>query len=291
MRIALCLHGYFGSLTDQASTGLHGYEHIKKNILSWREAGHEVDVFVHSWQPELQDTIDELYSPISAHYEEQIDFEAIAEENKVSKKYLDPYDKLGNKALASFGGSGYVGPERILSHFYSIQEVFRLKHEHERILDFKYDWVIKSRFDLGRINRMTSGPGKPNPYACQCIDFNPEYSPAKFYMANWDLFNEGPADMWFYGSSDMMKPFEHIYDKTLNEYLQLGSHYARAVVTGWPESEQDNFRSNVGQTMFFAGEAPPLHCYPPHMVVNTILLYKWFLMDQKLWEKKMPHRS
>ena len=39
--------------------------------------------------------------------------------------------------------------------------------------EVNYDCVIKSRFDLGRINRDTSGKGGVNPYPVQCINFNP----------------------------------------------------------------------------------------------------------------------
>lgn len=281
-KIALCLHGYFGSLTDQASTGQHGYEHIKKHILSWQDKGYQVDVFIHSWQPELRDMLSELYSPVHLDCEEQIDFNEVCEKNQISKKFLDPYNKLGNRDLASFGGSGYVGPERILSHFYSIQKVFKAVSDYEEACGWNYDCVIKSRFDLGRINRMTSGPGKQNPWACQCIDFDPTRDMKYFYMAHWDLFNEGPADMWFYSSSENMEHFSGLYNFAIQE-LQVGSDYHKAVVTGWPESKKDNFRSNE---CFKEDKATDLHCYPPHMVVNTILLYKWFLIKSGLWEKK-----
>ena len=284
MKIALCLSGYFNSLKDLTSQGYDGYYYIKKHILSESEQGHEIDVFFHNWEPHMEQTLIGLYKPVKYIIEPQIDFNDIAEEYKVSRKYLDAQGGLGSWTVDSTKGSGYVGPERILSQYYSIQKSFELVRDHEEENNFKYDCVVKSRFDLGRINRATSGPGKGNPWACQCIDFNPDYDMSRFYQVYWDLFNEGPADMWFYSNSDNMRCFANIYDKTLTEYLQLNSKYSKAVTQGWPESSRNNFRSNE-MLKPVSQRDTNLHQYPPYLVVNAILLMKWFLMDQGLWEK------
>ena len=284
MKIALCLSGYFSSLKDLQSRGQDGYEYIKKHILSHREKGHEVDVFFHNWEPHLKEILLEIYEPKKHIIEPQIDFNIVADEYKVSRRHLDPRRQLGSWTVDSKHGHGYVGPERILSQYYSVQKSFELMHEYEKENGFKYDCAIKARFDMGRINRTTSGPGKTNPWACQCIDFNPEYDMSKFYQVYWDLFNEGPADMWFYSSSENMSCFATLYDKTLLQYLQLNSEYAHAVTGGWPESKVNDFRSNeILKTP--PERAQNLHRYPPHMVVNAILLMKWFLMDHGLWGK------
>lgn len=87
------------------------------------------------------------------------------------------------------------------------------------------------------------------------------------------MFNEGPADMWFYSSSENMDNFCYIYDKTLNKYLQPGSDYQNAVINGWPQSKLNDFRSNE---LFKPKEeqSKELHKYAPHLVVNAILLCK-----------------
>jgi len=281
-KIALCLHGYFSSLKDQTSLGKDGYDYIKKHILMYRDLGYEVDVFFHSWEPHLSEEICGLYDPKHWICQEQIDFEAIARENSVGRKDLDPKGQLGSWTLDSKTGNGYVGPERILSHFYSVQEAVKLCKQWEEENDFKYDCVIKSRFDLGRINRKETGPGRNLPV--QCIAFNPELDMDYFYQAYWDLFNEGPADMWFYSKSENMDHFCHLYDKTLTEYLRKDSDYSKAVTGGWFESKANDFRTN--ETLKEAGErAKDLHQYPEHMVCNAILLYKWFLKDSGLWQK------
>jgi hypothetical protein len=283
MRIALCLSGYFSSLKDTSSLGEDGYAYIQKHIFKYREEGHEIDVFLHNWEPQLKEVLIKLYAPKKYIIEPQINFDTIADEHKISRRFLDPRGALGSWTINSSRGSGYVGPERILSQYYSIQRSFELKKQYEEENNFKYDCVIKSRFDLGRINRNTSGPGNNNAWPCQCIDFNPDYDMSKFYQVYWDLFNEGPADMWFYSNSENMDCFAHLYDKALTEYLQLGSDYAAAVTTGWPESSAGQYRTNE---LLKPPEkrATNLHKYPPHMVVNAILLMKWFLIDHGQWE-------
>ena len=157
-----------------------------------------------------------------------------------------------------------------------------MKRQYEEDNNFKYDCVIKARFDLGRINRNTSGPGMGNKYASQCINFDTSLDMNYFYQVYWDLFNEGPADMWFYSNSENMDHFCKLYDKVLTNYLQIGSEYSNTVMNGWPQSKPNDFRSNE---LFKPEEeqSNELHKYPSHMVVNGILLYKWFLMDCELW--------
>ena len=191
MKVALCLHGYFDSRMDHTSKGLEGYKHIERSILDKAD----VDVYVHSWQPSKACLIEDLYEPVRSIYEEQEDFDPIVKE-------------LG---LESAAGDSAMGrsPQTILSHFYSIQKCFEL------VDCSRYDLIIKSRFDLGRINRNTSGPGKHNPYPVQCINFDPTLSGDKLYMANWQYFEDGPPDMWFYGGPEIMTHFKTLYNYLL----------------------------------------------------------------------------
>lgn len=192
MKTALCLHGYFDSLMDHTSKGLDGYKHIKRNILDKTN----VDIYIHSWQPELEQYIRDLYNPVSGIFEKQIDFS-----NTVKDLNLNDMPKDSSVARS---------PATILSHFYSIQKCF------EQVDFNKYNCVIKARFDLGRINRNTSGPGKHNPYPVQCINFDPNLDMSGIYMADWQYMDsDGPADMWFYGPPTIMKHFSTLYDYTL----------------------------------------------------------------------------
>jgi flagellar assembly factor FliW len=232
MRIALFLHGLFDSSQDNSSKGLDGFEHIKKHILS---VGN-VDVFVHSWSVDKKDTILRLYSPIDYVFEEQVDFSNIVKSRRLNLLKNTPRN-----------------PSSIFSHFYSISNVFNLINVND------YDVIIKSRFDLGRINRNSSGPGKSNPFSVQCINFNPNVKPGKIYMANWNYFDMGPADMWFYGDSSVMNKFKDLYSYAFSNIFMHGDFYnfARKI---------ENNEGNVS---------------------NSIVFYKWWMIKVGLWDNKI----
>jgi len=238
MKIALCLHGYFDSQRDANSKGLDGFNHIKKHILD----GNNVDIFIHSWDLPNKEKIISLYENwiIDAAFEEQIDFVPLCRENGLDHRTLD---------------SGRTHFKNVFSQFYSVQRAFELMLES----GLQYDCVIKARFDLGRINRLTSGPQSPqNPYPVQCINFDPTLPMDKFYMADWQYFEtEGPADMWFYSSQENMEAFAGIYD-ALKADLRIDSPFEE-----WAGP-------NDGGMM------------------NSIKALKWFFIQNGLWDKKQP---
>lgn len=235
MKIALCLHGLFDSTQDKTSNGLDGREYIQKHIL---DKG-DFDVFIHSWEVEKQGLIEAMYQPKVAVFEEQKDFSEL-----ITKRELDTLNGCPRS------------PQSVLSHLYSVTEAMKLPYTNS---DVKYDIVIKARFDLGRINRNTSGPGLGNPYAVQCINFQTDIESDKIYMANWNHFHMGPADMWFYGSSDIMKEFITLYD-SLNSQMFLNSDFHKFAT---------EIEGNVGD------------------LSNSIAFYKWWMIKNGLWEKRI----
>ena len=125
--------------------------------------------------------------------------------------------------------------------------------------EVNYDCVIKSRFDLGRINRDTSGPGKGNPYPVQCINFKTEIQSDKIYMADWNHFHAGPADMWFYGSEQTMNHFKNLY-QTLEEQMYIGSDFHKFAT---------QIEGNEGD------------------LSNSIAFYKWWMIQNGLWDNRI----
>ncbi len=234
MKIALCLHGMFNSSMDKKSNGLDGKDYIQKHIL---DKG-DVDVFIHSWDVDKQELIETLYQPKIAVFEKQKDFSEI-----VSERRLDTLDRCPRS------------PQSVLSHLYSVTECLKLLHKS----DVPYDVVIKSRFDLGRINRDTSGPGIGNPYPVQCINFQTDIEPDKIYMANWNHFHMGPADMWFYGSSSIMENFTTLYDALYAE-MYIGSDFHQFA---------KSIENNDGD------------------ISNSIAFYKWWMIKTGLWDKRV----
>ena len=234
MKAALCLHGLFDSSVDISSTGMDGYNHIKKNIIDVIDT----DVFVHSWETENMNTINKLYNPKLSIFEGQKDFSSIIGINGLNTLTSPPR-----------------APQSVLSHLYSVTESMKLAFQ----TDTKYDVIIKARFDLGRINRNTSGPGFTNPYPVQCINFKSNIEDDKIYMADWQHFHMGPADMWFYGSSDVMKHFTTLY-KSLEANMKLGGDFHK-------------FAYNIENN--------------PNDLSNSIAFYKWWMMENELWDKRI----
>jgi hypothetical protein len=230
-KVALCLHGLFDSKTDSSSLGIIGYEYIKKHILDV----YDTDVYIHSWDLVKSEMIKNLYSPIKCKFEKQIDFSEL----------------IHNKKLDNLIGAPR-SPQSVLSHFYSIQKSFELlylNHSEE------YDIVIKSRFDLGQINRKTS------PYNVECISIDLN-NLNKINMASWPdkwMLNEGPPDMWFYSNFENMKLFSTIYN-SIENYMTIGTPFS------------DNVSDRLGI----------------QNISNASVLYKKFFEDNNLWENRNP---
>jgi hypothetical protein len=234
MKIALCISGYFNSFTDLTSNGIDGYHHIKKHILDM----HDVDVYIHSWDVMNRDIIESLYKKwlVDYKFELQINFNNIIEKNELNSLN-------GPRPIVS-----------LFSHLYSVQQSYKMVYDSNK----KYDAVFGTRFDVGRINRNTSGPfNENNPYPVQCINLLNSIEKNKIYMADWQYFEtEGPCPFWLYGSYDCMKPFAQIYNFCENEF-KINSEYEKMCGL------------NDGG------------------MVNVIKMYKWFMIKNNMWESKV----
>ena len=235
-KVALCLHGYFNSQTDSNSLGEDGFEHIRKRVISVSNAlGFEVDAYIHSWEPHLCETINSLYKPKAFLYQSQIDFSSI-----VNSRGLHKLDTPMTQRRP---------PSTILSHFYSVQKSLELCYQS----GIEYDIVIKARFDVGRINR------NPNATPVQCISFDPNLDMSTMKMANWELFQDGPADMWFYSGYEAMSPFTSIFNDLLDHFY-IDSDFHKYVQSKKSLSYND--------------------------ISNAVVFYKWWFKYRSLWENK-----
>jgi len=234
MKIALCLHGLFNSTTDSSSNGDDGFEYIKENILD----NGEVDVYIHSWELDKKNEILNLYKPKSYVFEQQKEFSYIIDDRELNSLIQTPRPI-----------------KNVVSHLYSVTEAVKLAFDS----GIDYDIIIKSRFDLGRINRDTSGPNKHNPFPVQCINLKKDIDTDKLYMANWNHFNMGPAVMWFYGSKNVMKNFVNLF-AFLEKEMYLDSEYHKFAI---------NIENNRGD------------------LSNSIAFYKYWMIKNKLWDNKV----
>jgi hypothetical protein len=236
MKTAICLHGYFNSQRDIHSHGIDGFVHLKKRVIDVLDGN--VDVYIHTWDETHVKQIADVYGNWIHRlmYEPQKDFKPICDANGLNTFPRNP---------------SYPPIESAFSQIYSVQKSIELMVDS----GINYDCVIKSRFDIGRINRNSSGPlNGNNPYPVQCITFDTSLDMDKFHIADWQYMDtEGPPDMWFYSSGKNMSRLSTAYD-IIESDVKVGSEY------------QD-----------FAGLAD-------NGMINGIKMWKWVLLKTHLWE-------
>lgn len=132
MKVALCISG-------QPRIIKTGFLCHKKFILD----KYDIDVFIHTWYDENQEKI------VACGGEYEVNKEVINQINELYKptKILVEKQKTDLKVITH----NYPGPPIFsqLSMFYSMMKSNDLKKEYEIENNFKYDVVIRSRFDSG----------------------------------------------------------------------------------------------------------------------------------------------
>jgi hypothetical protein len=227
VKTAICISGYFNSFTDHTSKGVDGYKHLENHVFSKTDA----DVYIHSWDLTNKQQILDLYGDrvIDSVFEPQIDFEP----------FTTGIDYENNPRSSQ---------STLFSQYYSVQNSFELLYSNNK----KYDCVIKTRFDVGRINNNLSK------IPVQCINFQPTLPMDYFYLADWGYFDtEGPADMWFYSNYKNMKHFCDIYNLISKDMVPGGD------MEEWAGDNDGGIH-------------------------NGIKGYKWFLIKKGLWDIKKP---
>ena len=107
------------SISGQSRFVIEGYESLRKNLVDFDS----YDVFVHTWTGPLNKDI-ALYSPVKFTIEDQ---------KQVIPSNVKEYD---NSVFTHF------------SMFYTMMESLNLKSNYEKENNFKYDLVIRTRFDI-----------------------------------------------------------------------------------------------------------------------------------------------
>lgn len=271
MRTALCLHGYYGTVsTGDFESGFRGYEHLTTNVLSKGN----VDVFIHNWQPEIQRNICKIYQPKSSTFEPQVDFKVVCKDNGIDQSYTDQgFPRSSTMYLnATF--------ERILSFYYSRCQSLKLCFAYQKEHSFEYDWVITSRFDIGQ-----RGGGQVNQ-----LKFDPTLDPSFFYTAHWDQINVGYGDMWHYANSTNMQVYSRIYDQALLDFKPQ-SEYEKCLVGGWFDSNWYNLFDTSDPRQFTNELFKPqneksskLMTFPRWRASDSHLHHKWFANKNGLYQ-------
>ena len=264
-KIALCLHGYFGTLSTQDfTTSKIGFQHIKDTILSKHK---NIDIYIHCWQPEYKEEILKLYNPKQSIFEKQIDFNKICLDNNIHQNYIDEYYPRSKTMYCN------ATAERILSFYYSRCQSIKLSFQH------KYDCIITTRFDI------SSRGGDQVKF----IKFDSNLDMNYLYTSNWDQKNIGYADMWFYGSQEIMTTYSNIYDKALKDFSVL-SQYEKTLTTAWPDSNfynHDDFNDPRQLTNEIDNKikSKNLMFFPKWRLTDSHLHHKWFCINNNLYEK------
>lgn len=266
MKTAICLHGYFGTVsTGDFSTYVGGYYHIMERVKPFCSS---LDFYVHCWQPEMKSKIVDLYNPKSIILEEQKDFNPVCQKNNINQSYND--ENFPNRYSTMYKNSNFL---RILSFYYSRVESLKLS------FGKGYDCILTTRFDISQ-----RGGSEVNQ-----IRFNNKEDMNFLYTTTWNQKNAGYGDMWFYGSEKIMKKYSNIYENALIDF-QKGSKYEQTLTSAWPDS---NFYdcNNLNDPRQFTNEidkeekSDKLMKYPKWRVSDSHLHHKWFCMSNGLYKK------
>lgn len=270
MKVALLLSGFFNNRADPQS-GMNGFDYICETVLDY----YDTDVFIHSWEPDREQQLVELYAPEAIVCEVNKDFNEIAQEGGIDEAYFNEgFDRARSKFAACKVSS-------TLSFLYGRKAVFELMKNSGN----EYDCVIFARFDLGQRDK-----NQRRKYHVSTMRFNPLFPMDLVYSAMWDQLNAGYADQWFYTGPENAEVLATAYDKAF-EYLQPGSAYEKELTTGWRDSKSMDNMSSVDPGQFtnealkVSGKATDLMKYPRWQAINNHLLYKWFFIDTGLYGK------
>jgi hypothetical protein len=199
MRVALCFYGTLGGTSGKAGdkNGRQlevlniAYPYYKKRILDVNDS---VDVFIHSWDTDIEKEVDSKYKFTKKIFENQVSWENIP-------PHLTDTTRL----------------QHHISRWYSCQEVIKLKKLHESENNFEYDFVLLTRQDLAWM-----------------VDFNfLNYNNKYLYLGNWfnqntgepmgypnGNFNRSLNDSWILANSNHINELVEIFDNILEYTLE-----------------------------------------------------------------------
>ena len=204
MKIALCFCG-------QARSFEKGYDYYKNNLLTQ----YDVDVYIHSWKFEDSNKLVDLYKPKDYLFED-----------KLMGNYDDLYTRTPNAQKWP--------PRFTYSALYSMKESSKL-------IDGKYDWVIKTRTD----------------YALNVVIPFSELNNNKLYIPNCRMVPERDFgnDQFAFSSQENMLKYMSTFD-CVDEYYESG------VVFIGEDLMQANLRKHglIGENLVYANMNNP---FPP----------------------------
>lgn len=202
MKVAICISG-------QPRHYEIGYISLKNAILD----KYDCDIFIHMWW----DVSGNIYTRSGFAERRELNENPIYKDipEGISslyepKLFIHEPQKQFNLNEKEFRVSAFITPFMLYSQKYSIKQANDLKSEYEK--DFKYDWVIRTRFDLD-MDLMDLDLSK---YDSKYIFVNSVIG----FVPKTDS-NYGIDDCLAVGSSKNMDIYSNLYD-SLNKYLIAG---------------------------------------------------------------------
>lgn len=214
MKIALCLHGLShgkNTLIDFQSLHIkckddaipNTIDSFIKNII---DVNSSVDVFFHTWLFDINEvnTFVKRYSPKLYSFESPKPFNLFYDDELTSSWYSD-FDEFHKSLLLPIVNY----QPRAFSKMYSLYSVNFLKSTYEKMNNFKYDFVIHTRFDL-QFN-----------VPLILTNYNPEF----IYIPNSKPFPLSFDDNWIFGNSPNMDIISELYHDIYKYLLTEGDEY------------------------------------------------------------------
>lgn len=189
MRTAVCLFGTIGGtegksgdkIGSKADVFNKAYPYYKNNLIEPNSA----DIFIHSWDVEIEKNVLDKYNPTLSKFE--------------SQKLFDIPDFMQKT-------------QRVQNHFsrwYSCKKVLSFKKTYENKNNFEYDFVMLTRQDIAWQ---------------KTVDFS-KYDNQYFYVPKWyhyntsvpmgypnGEYNKSLQDICFFSNSSYMNQISEIYD-------------------------------------------------------------------------------
>ncbi|MEH0860075.1 hypothetical protein [Halobacteriovorax sp. DPLXC-1] len=264
MKIALCIYGKYNNRLSPTS-GDEGFNYIYEQLLSKYS---QIDVFIHSWDIDLQDKITNKYKKWlrDSSFENQIDFNITIKNHNIDESV---FQFPGQQNFRTISNS--------LSFFYSRAQAIKLKRKYEQNNSIIYDSVIVTRFDTGQMDKYNGY----QPWKVSELVYDPEADMNYIYSAMWNQLNDGFADMWFYSSSANIDILATMYEKSL-EYYKKDSEYLSMIQKGLPDSNPTNIFSNE---VLSSNKSKKLKKFKEFEGHNNHLIHKYFMIDSGLYKK------
>ena len=164
LRAALVLHGKLGAIdrgqgwtraVDGAAPTMDlvvaCYASVARHIVAANRAEASVDVFGHSWSPELGTALDALFQPkAAAHEKDEVlrNRQLCTQVSKMLRNYTSSPGYGAPFIHYAAVGRGANSCERTANHLLGMQRAIGLKAKYEAAHRFTYDVVLVSRWDV-----------------------------------------------------------------------------------------------------------------------------------------------